>query len=109
MKYKQNVSQLSESPKLGGLLNSTNQGENSNHHVESIEQDPEALAREKFENSLENFHRRLMGKQVESCIIRKRKAHSKETPPNVTPWDCWASSKAEYIKNKRRMEKRLVL
>lgn len=55
---------------------------------------------------LDDHARELIGKQIEITLLSKRSSNpsSKEQPvPELSRWECWAASKAEYIKNKDRI------
>lgn len=60
--------------------------------------------------SLDDSHKRIMSKQVEATLkIRRKNEHIGPIQNDLTPWECWASSKSEYLKNKEKLTRPMVL
>ena len=58
----------------------------------------------------DNHYRNIMHKQVEASLKVKNKSnHVGPIQNELTAWECWASSKADYLKNKQRLTRPMVL
>ncbi len=58
---------------------------------------------------LGEYHKQIMIKQVEAKLkAKQRNDHVGPVLNDVTPWECWASSKSDYLKNKQKLGRAMV-